>query len=1004
MVNKYIKKRNGKNVPFKKEKIKEAISRAAKAVGVESDIIGEEISQEVVDYLKIFFKEDGIPTVEQVQDLVEKILIEKGYAAIAKAYILYREQHAKLRDTEQLFTDALKTIDNYLDRSDWKVNENSNMGYSLQGLNNHIASEITAQYWLQEIYPQEIRDKHLSGDMHIHDLSHLSVYCCGWDLKDLLLNGFGGVSTKVESKPPKHFRTALLQAVNFFYTLQGESAGAQAFSSFDTYLAPFIKYDDLTYNEVKQAMQEFIFNLNVPTRVGFQTPFTNITMDLVCPGIIADEPVIIGGEAQDKTYKEFQTEMDMLNKAFAEIMLEGDSKGRVFSFPIPTYNITKDFDWDNEILEPVWEMTAKYGIPYFSNFVNSDMKPDDVRSMCPIAGTERVLIRTENNLRYSTINHSYYDLKDKEVEIYSDGKFVRGKFNKWDNQEMIEVKLVNGHKVKMTKTHLNYVIKEKDGEIIELTGKQLQPDYYLPYSLKEYEGQGGNFDLGFFVGAYAGDGSFDGDNCVIFSLGEGDKKNTLLELQRIATKYFGANNSITEYDNTKLVTLKIYSKAAVGLCKDFIANKQRDKRYKAKLFDMSKAFREGVLAGHLATDGGNRNRIYTSSKRMVESINMLAATLGTTTSIYEDNREGRYSKHTNYAVLVYKLNRDSYGDIWFKQNDKLWVKIDSIENTTGDTGYCFEVEDDEPMFTIGTTGLLTHNCRLRLDNTELRKRGGGLFGANPMTGSIGVVTLNMPRIGYLAEDEDDFIKRTYALMDLAQESLEIKRKILERLTDKGLYPYSKFYLRNVKMRFDEYWKNHFNTIGLNGMNEAVINFMGKDITHPEARDFSIRIMDAMRNKLVEYQEDTGNIYNLEATPAEGTSYRFANLDKKKFANDIICANEDRVRAEGADPYYTNSTQLPVGYTDDIFESLELQDELQKRYTGGTVVHGFLGERMPSIQSVKKLVKNIADNFELPYYSITPTFSVCPVHGYLDGEHEYCPKCDAEMEFEEEQSA
>ncbi|PRX35525.1 ribonucleoside-triphosphate reductase class III catalytic subunit [Orenia metallireducens] len=677
MVNKYIKKRNGKNVPFKKEKIKEAISRAAKAVGVESDIIGEEISQEVVDYLKIFFKEDGIPTVEQVQDLVEKILIEKGYAAIAKAYILYREQHAKLRDTEQLFTDALKTIDNYLDRSDWKVNENSNMGYSLQGLNNHIASEITAQYWLQEIYPQEIRDKHLSGDMHIHDLSHLSVYCCGWDLKDLLLNGFGGVSTKVESKPPKHFRTALLQAVNFFYTLQGESAGAQAFSSFDTYLAPFIKYDNLTYNEVKQAMQEFIFNLNVPTRVGFQTPFTNITMDLVCPGIIADEPVIIGGEAQDKTYKEFQTEMDMLNKAFAEIMLEGDSKGRVFSFPIPTYNITKDFDWDNEILEPVWEMTAKYGIPYFSNFVNSDMKPDDVRSMC---------------------------------------------------------------------------------------------------------------------------------------------------------------------------------------------------------------------------------------------------------------------------------------------------------------------------------------CRLRLDNTELRKRGGGLFGANPMTGSIGVVTLNMPRIGYLAEDEEDFIKRTYALMDLAQESLEIKRKILERLTDKGLYPYSKFYLRNVKMRFDEYWKNHFNTIGLNGMNEAVINFMGKDITHPEARDFSIRIMDAMRNKLVEYQEDTGNIYNLEATPAEGTSYRFANLDKKKFANDIICANEDRVRAEGADPYYTNSTQLPVGYTDDIFESLELQDELQKRYTGGTVVHGFLGERMPSIQSVKKLVKNIADNFELPYYSITPTFSVCPVHGYLDGEHEYCPKCDAEMEFEEEQSA
>ncbi|TDX52469.1 ribonucleoside triphosphate reductase [Orenia marismortui] len=677
MINRYIQKRDGRKVPFKKDKIQEAVNKAAKAVGVDSDIIGEEISQEVISYLNIFFKGEGIPTVEQVQDLVEKILIEKGYAAIAKAYILYREQHAKLRDTKQLFGDAIETIENYLDRSDWKVNENSNMGYSLQGLNNHIASEITAQYWLQEIYPQEIRDKHLSGDMHIHDLSNLSVYCCGWDLKDLLLSGFGGVSTKVESKPPKHFRTALLQAVNFFYTLQGESAGAQAFSSFDTYLAPFIHYDKLTYKQVKQAMQEFIFNLNVPTRVGFQTPFTNITMDLICPNIIADEPVIIGGEAQDKTYKEFQKEMDMLNKAFAEIMLEGDSKGRVFSFPIPTYNITKDFDWDKEILEPVWEMTAKYGIPYFSNFVNSDMKPDDVRSMC---------------------------------------------------------------------------------------------------------------------------------------------------------------------------------------------------------------------------------------------------------------------------------------------------------------------------------------CRLRLDNTELRKRGGGLFGANPMTGSIGVVTLNMPRIAYLAEDEEDFIKRTYELMDLAQESLEIKRKILERLTDKGLYPYSQFYLRNVKLRFDEYWKNHFNTIGLNGMNEATINFLGEDITHPEAKEFAIRVMDAMRDKLVEYQERTGNIYNLEATPAEGTSYRFASLDKQEFGNEIICANEDRVLNEDADPYYTNSTQIPVGYTDDIFESLELQDQLQKRYTGGTVLHGFIGEKMPSTQSTKLLVKRIADNFELPYYSITPTFSVCPTHGYLAGEHEYCPKCDAEMEYEKEDTA
>jgi anaerobic ribonucleoside-triphosphate reductase len=670
-----IRKRDGHEVPFDESKITTAVMKAAKAVDHQNPMeVGQEITRQIVSLLEIFYKEEGVPTVEQVQDLVEKILIEKGYASIAKAYILYREQHAKMRDTKKLLGSAADMINKYLEKLDWKVNENSNMSYSLQGLNNYIASELTAQYWLQEIYSPRVRERHISGDLHIHDLSNLSVYCCGWDLYDLLVSGFTGVQTKMSSKPAKHFRSLLGQIVNFFYTMQGESAGAQAFSNFDTYLAPFIYYDDLTYRDVKQALQEFIFNLNVPTRVGFQTPFTNITMDLIPPKILEGLPAIVGGKAMNKAYGEFQKEMDMLNRAFAEVMLEGDATGKVFPFPIPTYNITRDFHWDNDVLNTVWDMTARYGIPYFSNFVNSDMSPDDARSMC---------------------------------------------------------------------------------------------------------------------------------------------------------------------------------------------------------------------------------------------------------------------------------------------------------------------------------------CRLRLDNRELRKRGGGLFGSNPMTGSIGVVTLNMPRTGYLSKNEDDFIERTFELMDIAKESLEIKRKVLERLTEANLYPYSKFYLRSIKEETGTYWNNHFNTVGINGMNEALLNFMGKTIADPEGMFFATRVMTAMRQRLSDFQEETGNLYNLEATPAEGTSYRFARLDKERYGNSIYAANEENVRQLGADPYYTNSSQLPVGYTDDIFEALELQDKLQTLYTGGTVFHGFLGESMPSGESTKRLVKRIAENFHLPYFTITPTFSVCPIHGYIPGAHEYCPYCDAEKGYMEE---
>lgn len=667
-----IRKRDGSVVPFDKDKIAEAIWKAVKSVGGTDKERTEELANLIVNKLGLKYGEFGIPGVEEVQDTVEKVLIEEGHAKVAKSYILYRRSHEELRNIKGMF-DTIDVIDDYISLNDWMVKENSNMGFSLQGLNNYIATKIVSNYWTRRVYPESIRNAHENGDIHIHDLGTLGAYCVGWDLKDLLAVGFGGVSGKVVCKPPKHFRTALGQAVNFFYTLQGETAGAQAFSNFDTLLAPFIRYDNLDYKQVKQAIQEFLFNMAVPTRVGFQTPFTNVTLDLKVPSYMRDEPVLIGGKPQKETYKDFQLEMDVFNRAFAECMMEGDAQGKVFTFPIPTYNITKDFEWDNPNYDSIWEMTAKYGVPYFSNFVNSDMKPEDARSMC---------------------------------------------------------------------------------------------------------------------------------------------------------------------------------------------------------------------------------------------------------------------------------------------------------------------------------------CRLRLDQTELRKRGGGLFGANPQTGSIGVVTLNLPRIGFTSVTEEDFIKKVGELMEISKESLEIKRKTIERFTEIGLYPYSKFYLRMVYQRFGQYWKNHFGTIGILGMNEAIMNFMpGENIATPKGKEFATKILDFMRTKLEEFQSETGNIYNLEATPGEGTAYKFARNDKTKFGR-IIVANERAVRNQEAKPFYTNSTQLPVDYTVDLFEALELQDPLQTKYTGGTVFHAFIGERLNK-DAAKKIVRKIAYNFSLPYFTLSPTFSVCPKHGYISGEHHFCPKCDEEIGYIEE---
>ena len=657
---KSIKKRDGRTAKFDRKKIEKAIEKAGLETGEFDAAQAVELTDKVLGVLETR-NQKRLPSVEDIQDIVEDALIDSKFKKTAKAYIIYRDQHKKLREiTSNAHVDL---IDKYLENLDWKVNENSNMGYSLQGLNNYVSAEITKTYWLDKIYTSKIGKAHKEGDLHIHDLNLLSVYCVGWDLTDLLQEGFTGVAGKVASKPAKHFRSALGQVVNFFYTLQGEAAGAQAFSDFDTLLAPFIRADKLSYEEVKQAIQEFVFNVNVPTRVGFQTPFTNITLDLECPKHMADNPVIIGGEMQDTTYGEYQEEMNMLNKALLEVLSEGDANGRVFTFPIPTVNITKDFNWDNPVIESLWEASAKYGIPYFSNFINSDMDPEDARSMC---------------------------------------------------------------------------------------------------------------------------------------------------------------------------------------------------------------------------------------------------------------------------------------------------------------------------------------CRLRIDNRQLEYRGGGLFGSNPMTGSVGVVTINLPRLALKSKNEKEFFKGLAELMDMAKDSLETKRKVLERLTDANLYPYTKFYLRNIKQRFNQYWKNHFSTIGLIGTNEAALNLLGVDIGTEKGKAFAEKTLDFMRDRLVEYQKETGNNYNLEATPAEGTTYRLAQLDKASFPDRAHFANG--IGAEVKCPFYTNSSHLPVNYTDDLFELMDLQDNLQTKYTGGTVIHFFLGERMDDPQTLKKLVKTICENYKLPYFTFSPSFSICKNHGYIVGEHPECPNC------------
>ena len=653
-----VVKRSGEIEAYNRKKIEKAINKAITAVeGSPNDEKAAFLTDKVEEKLKNIMSSryaHSIPAIEEIQDVVELVLIEQKEASLAKAYILYRAKREAVRDAESLMLNINSTMDGYLSQSDWRVKENANVNFSLGGLILHNSGTITANYWLKNIYTPAIAEAHITAAFHIHDLSMFSGYCAGWSLRQLIHEGLGGVPDKITSKPPKHLSTLIQQIVNFLGIMQNEWAGAQAFSSFDTYLAPFVKKDNMSEASVKQCLQSFVYGVNTPSRWGSQAPFTNITLDWVCPPDLANQKAVVGGEAQDFNYGDCQKEMDMINKLFIELMLEGDAAGRGFQYPIPTYNITSDFDWTSPNAKLLFEMTARYGTPYFQNFINSDLNPGDVRSMC---------------------------------------------------------------------------------------------------------------------------------------------------------------------------------------------------------------------------------------------------------------------------------------------------------------------------------------CRLQLDKRELRKRGGGLFGSDEFTGSIGVVTINMPQIGYLSKTEKDYFDRLDYLMDIAKQSLEMKRKVIEKLLDGGLFPYTKRYLHHLN--------NHFSTIGICGMNESCLNFLGEDIVSPRGKAFAEKVLTYMRNRLADFQEETGSLFNLEATPAESTSYRLARHDKNQFP-DIISSGD-------AEPYYTNSSQLPVAYTTDVFEALDHQESLQRKYTGGTVFHIFLGEAIKDWESCRDLVKAVANNYRIPYFSISPTFSICPVHGYLEGEHFECPYCKREKQ-------
>lgn len=975
-----IIKRDGSIEPFNPEKIVIAISKAGSATGEFDTQVSKELVQSMV-LPRINAKKGRAVSVEDVQDIVENVLFDTAFEKSYKAYTLYREDRRKSRETKKALIDVEKSMNEYLRQDDWRVKANANQGYSLGGMILNISGKITANYWLNNVYPEEVGVAHRNGDYHIHDLDMLSGYCAGWSLRSLLNEGFNGVANKVESNPPKHVSSALLQMVNFLGSLQNEWAGAQAFSSFDTYLAPFVRVDKLSYEELKQRIQEFIYNLNVPSRWGTQTPFTNLTFDIHCPEDIRDDIPLIGGKEVDFKYGDLQKEMDMINKAYMEVMIAGDAHGRIFTFPIPTYNISKDFDWDSANSELLFEMTAKYGLPYFQNFINSELKPNQIRSMCPLSADTKVLVRINGTVHRSLIK----DIEAKEFKTFYCGEWHQAKLVKVEPQTKIKVTTSSGDVITFGEHHLQPVYRKDKFETIEV--KELKKGDWLPFNKHSYDSEIGSYKLGFAIGAYLGDGSRNSGETggVTYTIGNKDGSLRTIELLRGFWEELGYRFTVKEEKN--IWRINVGGNSFQVLRRFVTGTTALTKGLDGELFRTSKLTRLGVIDGLMMTDGSReKRRVYSCSKKLVEDVRDLVHGLGLKALLNkEDTRtteDGKLSDNVCYCLSL--PLRTSYGK-HFKEAEgfTLYQVTDIVEQEVCSDLYCFEVENEERLFTLAN-GLITHNCRLQLDLRELLKRGNGLFGSAEQTGSVGVVTINCARLGYVFKgDKEGLYKRLDYLMGLAKTSLEIKRKEVQKHMDQGLFPFTKRYLGTLR--------NHFSTIGVNGINEMIRNFTNDkfDITSEEGHAFAIEFLDHVRAKMVEYQEETGNLYNLEATPAEGTTYRFAKEDKKRWP-DIIQAGTAK------NNYYTNSSQLPVGFTDDPFEALEMQDDLQRKYTGGTVLHLYMGERISTSHACKELVKRALTHFKLPYITITPTFSICPKHGYIAGEHKFCPLCDDEL--------
>lgn len=975
-----IIKRDGSIEPFNPEKIVIAISKAGSVTGEFDTQVSKELVRSMV-LPRINAKKGRAVSVEDVQDIVENILFDTAFEKSYKAYTLYREDRRKSRETKKALIDVEKSMNEYLRQDDWRVKANANQGYSLGGMILNISGKITANYWLNNVYPEEVGVAHRNGDYHIHDLDMLSGYCAGWSLRSLLNEGFNGVANKVESNPPKHVSSALLQMVNFLGSLQNEWAGAQAFSSFDTYLAPFVRVDKLSYEELKQRIQEFIYNLNVPSRWGTQTPFTNLTFDIHCPEDIRDDIPLIGGKEVDFKYGDLQKEMDMINKAYMEVMIAGDAHGRIFTFPIPTYNISKDFDWDSANSELLFEMTAKYGLPYFQNFINSELKPNQIRSMCPLSADTKVLVRINGTVHRSLIK----DIDAKEFETFYCGEWHQAKLVKVEPQRKIKVTTSSGDVITFGEHHLQPVYRKDKFETIEV--KKLKKGDWLPFNKHSYDSEFGSYKLGFAIGAYLGDGSRNSGETggVTYTIGNKEGSLRTIELLRGFWEELGYRFTVKEEKN--IWRINVGGNSFQVLRRFVTGTTALTKGLDGELFRTSKLTRLGVIDGLMMTDGSReKRRVYSFSKKLVEDVRDLVHGLGLKALLNkEDTRtteDGKLSDNVCYCLSL--PLRTSYGK-HFKEAEgfTLYQVTDITEQEVSSDLYCFEVENEEHLFTLAN-GLVTHNCRLQLDLRELLKRGNGLFGSAEQTGSVGVVTINCARLGYVFKgDKEGLYKRLDYLMGLAKTSLEIKRKEVQKHMDQGLFPFTKRYLGTLR--------NHFSTIGVNGINEMIRNFTNDkfDITSEEGHAFAIEFLDHVRAKMVEYQEETGNLYNLEATPAEGTTYRFAKEDKKRWL-DIIQAGTAK------NNYYTNSSQLPVGFTDDPFEALEMQDDLQRKYTGGTVLHLYMGERISTSHACKELVKRALTHFKLPYVTITPTFSICPKHGYIAGEHKFCPLCDDEL--------